>query len=217
MSTSFPKNTSPMRRVVYSYWTKRSGGVRMSSWRTPFTTSNGCSATVVGSSWFRSGTTLTAVVSTTLHVSVTVNRSPMLTALRSVFHQHAMGSTSTSPGACGTGGRGAGAAFGRTGAAPGDEGAGGACTVCPVCPACPATPACRAPIMAMTTIPTLDLMYPSTELAQPPLAHELHERGFHFPSIQAHADDIEIRVARHRHDLFLPFFDPRRQPRELAS
>ena len=113
----------------------------MSSWRTPFTTSNGCSATVVGSSWFRSGTTFTAAVSTTLQVSVTVNRSPMLTAFRSVFHQHAMGSTSTSPGACGFGaGRAAGAAFGLTGAAAGAGEAGGAGGLWGACAACPATP-----------------------------------------------------------------------------
>jgi hypothetical protein len=41
----------------------------------------------------------------------------MFTAFRSVFHQQAIGSTSTSPGACGTGGRAGGAVFGRAGAA----------------------------------------------------------------------------------------------------
>jgi hypothetical protein len=56
-----------------------------------------------------------------LHVSVTVNRSPMFTAFRSVFHQQAIGSTSTSPGAWGAGaGRAGGAAaFGRAGVADG--------------------------------------------------------------------------------------------------
>ena len=121
----------------------------MSSWRTPFTTSNGCSATVVGSSWFRSGTTLTAVVSMMLQVSVTVNRSPTLTAFRSVFHQHAIGSTSTSPGACGFGaGRAAGAAFGLTGAAPGADAAGGLCGACAACPATPTALLTRPPITA---------------------------------------------------------------------
>src|SRR6185503_15135817 len=95
----------------------------MSSWRTPLTTSNGWSATVVGSSWFKSGTILMAVVSTKLHVNVTVNRSPTCTAFRSVFHQQAIGSTSTSPGACGF--CGAGAAFGAL-ATGGGFGAGGA-------------------------------------------------------------------------------------------
>jgi hypothetical protein len=67
---------------------------------------------------------LIAFVSTMLQVSVTVNRSPMLTAFRSVFHQQAIGSTSTSPGACGTGGRAGGAVFGRAAAAGGLAGGG---------------------------------------------------------------------------------------------
>jgi hypothetical protein len=45
-----------------------------------------------------------------LHVKVTVNRSPTFTAFLSVFHQQVIGSTSTSPGACGF--CGAGAALG---------------------------------------------------------------------------------------------------------
>ena len=153
-----------------------------------------------------------ALVSTKLHVSVTVKRSPTLTAFRSVFHQHAIGSTSTSPGACGFGAGRAGAGFGRAGA-------GGAACGAPAGfgAACPATRGCTAPIAAMKTkMPTLDLMYPSTELAQPPLADEFHERGFHFPSIQPDTDDVEIGVPRQAHDLLLPLFDPEGEPRKLT-
>src|SRR2546425_8516144 len=71
----------------------------MSSCLAPPTTSNGAIATVVGSSWFRSGTTLMRLVSMAPQVSVRVNRCPTCTALLSVFHQHLIGSTSTSPGA----------------------------------------------------------------------------------------------------------------------
>src|SRR6266446_9752055 len=70
----------------------------MSSCLTPRTTSNGASCTVVGSSDFTSGTTVTRPASTTPHVSVRVKCSPSCTAFLSVFHQHMMGPDAISPG-----------------------------------------------------------------------------------------------------------------------
>ena len=58
-------------------------------------TSNGGSCTTVGSSFEKSATTLLASVSTTAHVSVRPNDSPVRTALVDVRHQQVIGSTST--------------------------------------------------------------------------------------------------------------------------
>src|SRR5262245_52585917 len=52
------------------------------------------------SSWLKSGTALILSVSMIPHVRTTVNRSPTMIVLRSVFQKHLIGSTSTSPG-CG--------------------------------------------------------------------------------------------------------------------
>src|SRR5262245_26912641 len=68
----------------------------MSWWRTPRTTSNGASCTVVGSNDFTSGTAVTRPVSARPHVSVRVKCSPTCTAFVSVFHQHVMASSATS-------------------------------------------------------------------------------------------------------------------------
>src|SRR5215813_6003174 len=70
----------------------------MSSCRTPFTTSKGCRPMVDASSWLKSGTALIVSVSMMPHVSTSVNRSPTMMLLRSVFQKHRIGSVSTSPG-----------------------------------------------------------------------------------------------------------------------
>src|SRR5436190_23343747 len=79
----------------------------MSSWRMPRTTSNGASCTVVGSSDFTSGTTVTRPVFATPQVSVSVKCSPSCTAFVSVFHQHMIGSDGTSSTPWGGGAAGA--------------------------------------------------------------------------------------------------------------
>src|SRR5262245_2286715 len=95
-----------------------------------------------------------------LQVSVRVKRSPTFTAFRSVFHQQEIGSTSTSPGACGTGGRGAGvAAFGRAGAVAAGFGADGVWPACAFCAAWAASPTPNPPATrpSTTNTPVADL------------------------------------------------------------
>ena len=55
------------------------------------------------------------------------------------------------------------------------------------------------------------------EFAEPPLFGELDQRRFHFPAIEADADEIEIVVAGEIGDVLLPLFDAVRHARELTA
>src|SRR5919197_6438750 len=46
-----------------------------------------------------------------------------------------------------------------------------------------------------------------SHLPKAAFGREFHERRFHFPSIEAHADDIEVRFAGRAHDRLLPLVD----------
>ncbi len=67
----------------------------MSRKRSPPTISNGTRWSADGARPDSSTTTLTRSVSSTAHVMVSVKFSPTRTALRSVFHQHSIGGTTT--------------------------------------------------------------------------------------------------------------------------
>src|SRR3954470_18554960 len=127
------------------------------------------------------------------HVSTTVKRSPTITVLRSVFQKHLIGSVSTSPG-CRTCGTGLGGAF--------DAGLAGCAT------AGDANTRRRSAISLFICL---------LEFAEPPLFGELDQRRFHFPAVEADADQIEIVVAGEPGDVRLPFLDAVGHARELPA
>src|SRR5690242_12587829 len=147
-----------------------------------------------------SGTTFTRAVSTTPHVSVSVNRSPTITVLLSVFHQHRIGSASTSPG--GTG-RGAAGAAGRTGGRAGRGGPPPRAGSCAAAAAASATPPMTAIIRTIGLLTSISSDY-LLHLSKPPLVRELDERRFHLPAIQADANDVQVGLARQPRDVLLP-------------
>ena len=73
----------------------RRGAATTSARRVELTTSNGVSWMAPPSIWLTLGTTMVWPASSAEQVSTTANRSPTLTAVRSVFHQQRMGSSAT--------------------------------------------------------------------------------------------------------------------------
>src|SRR5262249_28507826 len=169
----------------------------MSSCRTPLTTSNGSRPIVDGSSWLKSGTALIRSVSMMPHVSTSVNRSPTMMLLRSVFQKQRIGSVSTSPGL-----RVCVNAF-------------GGCATAGV-----ASERSTNKVSRFITV-----LYairepkgsPSLKLPQLPPPGEFDQRRFHFPSVESHAHDVEVVVACQCGHVRLPLVDSRLHARQLAT
>src|SRR5262252_88081 len=143
------------------------------------------------------------------HVRTTVNRSPTMMVLRSVFQKHLIGSTSTSPGCrvCWNAGGTDDVAFagGFAGAFAAGVGAGGAWA------AAGAASATRTENKSENVVFIDSLHFPQSTLPS-----ELDERGFHFPAIEPDFDEVEVVIARDAPDVFLPLLDARRHARQLA-
>ena len=143
-------------------------------------------------------------VSMTRRSATTAKRSPTRTAVRSVFHQHRMGSSATCPArGAGRGLGGSGAAGAAAGAGRGLLAAGRPAAGAGVPPSGQAPARCRqrqgqcpAPTAGQQHHGCVHGLSSSFRLPEPALGRELDERRFHLPPIQPHAHHVEAGVAR---------------------